>query len=100
MNTSPLVAGPTTLAPAGLDARTWGALVSCVREAFGPFGAIVTDRDPGAVDHVELLVAGSSAPLGFTFPVSGVAPFACDGVDRAIAFTFLDATGASVDDLC
>ena len=99
-NTSPLVAGKTTLEPSGLDPQTWGALMSCVREAFGPFGAIVTDRDPGAANHVELVVAASSTPLGFDFPISGVAPFACDGVDRAIAFTFVDATGRGVRNLC
>ena len=37
------------------DDATWGVITACIREALAPFAVVVTETDPGAVEHLELV---------------------------------------------
>jgi hypothetical protein len=54
-NLSVLVDAPRTLAAWPGDATNWADVVACVKDALAPFAVQVTDIDPGATPHYELV---------------------------------------------
>lgn len=65
----------------------WQSVVECVRKLYVPFDLIVTDVDPGLVEHSEAMIAGTAVEAGF-LGAGGVAPFTCGFIDNAITFIF------------
>jgi hypothetical protein len=91
-NTSRIVSQAATLAPTSATPEAWQALVACVREKFVPYHVEVTDEDPGARPHLEIVITGDLASvLGFDPTDLGVAPFSCEHEPRAVAFIFQSA---------
>jgi MYXO-CTERM domain-containing protein len=61
-----------------------------VRDLYAPFNVQITDVDPGAANHFEVMVAGNAAALDME-GAGGVAPFEpCNGElqDNVISFVF------------
>jgi len=98
---SSLVTRSSYLPAFGWGSGTWGSLVECVRSAYAPFDLEVTDVDPGSQPHLEIVVAGTSANLGFAPNVGGVAPGECPGdvVDNSVGFAF-SANSSDAASLC
>ncbi len=98
-NTTPLVQATTTIPPpTGVDAD-WPAFVACVTAKFAPFNVTITDVDPGAAAHLELLVIDQPEQVGLPATATGLARAArCQGtvglVDgRGIAIVMWQALG-------
>jgi len=47
--------GPRTLAPYPGDDVAWSDMSSCMRDALAQFDVVVTENDPGATPHLELV---------------------------------------------
>ena len=92
-NVSSLVSATVTVPAFGCGDTAWGALVTCVQGLFAPFDVTVRVEDPGASPHVEVVVGGSPTSVGLPGGVGAVAPTACAGVPKAVAFVFPDVLG-------
>jgi hypothetical protein len=77
-------------------------LFACVTDLFSPFGATVTDQDPGSAPHIEAVVGGDPTQLGKASFVAGVSPILtnCDVIEDSIVFAFPVVVGPSVRVLC
>jgi hypothetical protein len=75
----------------------WNATRDCVAAIFQPFNVTVTDVDPGAVDHVEILITTTPQLFGFQSGVSGVAPAVanCPLLEKGLAPVFATPFGAA-----
>ncbi|MCI0583267.1 MAG: hypothetical protein L0227_10330, partial [Chloroflexi bacterium] len=47
------------------DDATWNAVLACVQDVYSPFDVEVTDVDPGAVTHHEVISAGLGEQIGW-----------------------------------
>lgn len=83
----------------GSDAG-WAEIMDCMREIWQPFDIEITDVDPGAVDHLESVVAGRPQDVGMGSGVGGVSPFYCGIIERSVVFTFAEVYGSSYRDIC
>lgn len=89
-NTSSIATQQTLLTEWPHGDEKWNTLVQCVRDLYAPFNIQITDVDPGAANHSEVMVAGNAAALDME-GAGGVAPFEpCNGelVDNVISFVF------------
>jgi MYXO-CTERM domain-containing protein len=89
-NTSSIASQQTLLTEWPHGDEKWNTLVQCVRDLYAPFNIQITDVDPGAADHFEVMVAGNAAALDME-GAGGVAPFEpCNGElqDNVISFVF------------
>jgi hypothetical protein len=69
----------------------WNLVVQCVKEIYSPFNIVVTDQKPtGPGNYTEAIIAGTSADVGVSSMVGGVAPAhtSCEPNDNAMSFTF------------
>ena len=89
---SSIVEEPTAIAGWPIDDDAWAATVACVADLYAAFDVQVTDRDPGAVPHIEAVFGGHPRDVGLPDNVAGVAPFTtdCAIIENAIVFTFTD----------
>ncbi len=101
------ILGPSTasLPEFALPSDLWGDLVACVQRSFRPFAVEVTDVDPGAVAHLEHVVAGFPQNIGQDSGTLGVSPFSCGFIPNSISFTFAGVLGTVpsqevLDELC
>ena len=107
-NTSSIASRVTSLEPFAHGDMVWDSVVTCVEETFADFNIrIVTEEPTDGSSYVEAIVAGEPSDIGLSNgPFSGgitlgIAPTTCGGsVSNAIPFTFADAIGPSVPDLC
>ena len=100
-NTSSVVSATTTVPAFTCGTAAWSEVVSCVAGLFSPFDVQVTDLDPLAAPHVELVVGGLPAEVGLPSGVAGVAPFSCAVIPNAVGFVFSEQVGcASAKELC
>jgi hypothetical protein len=72
--TSELLDVPRTLPPWPGDSVNWSDVVACVQCALARFSIDITDVDPGAVPHVEIVF--TTAYWGGT-PITHAAPSSC-----------------------
>jgi MYXO-CTERM domain-containing protein len=89
-NTSSIANQQTLLTEWPHGDEKWNTLVQCVRDLYAPFNIQITDVDPGAANHFEVMVAGNAAALDME-GAGGVAPFEpCNGElqDNVISFVF------------
>jgi MYXO-CTERM domain-containing protein len=57
----------------------WGQFMTCIKDVYSPYNVMVTDVDPGTnVVHHEVIVAGTSADVGLSSNILGIAPVAGD----------------------
>ncbi len=73
-NLSTMLTAPATIGPKAID-QTAG-VVGVVRAAVDPLGIQVTDIDPGAEPHLEIVLVGQGWPFSASYP--SIAPFICD----------------------
>lgn len=84
-NLSVLLDGPRTLAPWPKDDTDWDLLLPCLRTALSPFPLTITETDPGAAPHVELVFT-DQAWIGSVATTSFI-PASCRP-DHEVAFIF------------
>jgi len=87
-NLSILVDTPRTLPAWPKDNTDWGLVVDCIRTALAPFPLTITETDPGATPHTEIVFttaywAGSTA-------TTSIIPDSCRP-DHEVEFVFGDA---------
>jgi hypothetical protein len=102
-NRSAIIGNTIQLSPFQWGEEKWRQVVDCVRETYAPFDVIITDQDPSPMPHFEAMVAGVPAEAGFQPGIAGVAPFdkgACGVIDNAISYSFANALGGSVNEIC
>jgi hypothetical protein len=102
-NQSSVVGQASTLSGFSYGDESWDAVVACVRDTFAPFAIVVTDVDPGTVEHLEVAVGGLPQQLGLPMGVASVSPITCEGdrvVDAGIGFTFAALLGDVPLELC
>lgn len=98
-NTSQLVTMPRTLDAWNAGDVAFAALRACVAYNHRRYDVRVVDVDPGAAEHVEVVVAQSLAPLQFPAGTTGVAPAPtnCQPIRRAVVFYGAAAYGPAAD---
>jgi len=71
LNQSVLLDGPMVLAPWPHDELDWQSTSRCIRDALAPFPIQITETDPGAVAHVEIVFTTEywAGPAGTTMIV-------------------------------
>ncbi len=101
-NRSSIIQSPVQIPRWNTSDATWNQVVACVREQFAPFHTVVTDVDPGDVDHIEAVVASRPEVLGLPSGVGGVSPFTsnCSTIPRSIVFTFAEVYRNNVQAIC
>jgi hypothetical protein len=99
-NKSVMVTETVTTAGSQLSDSDWDATVACVRALFAPFPVVITEVDPGDVDHHEVVVTHSATeiggPSGATAAWSGIG---CGTQRRELTFAF-SAVLTSPRELC
>lgn len=98
-NHSSLLSQTSSLPAFAHGDAAWADLLACVRGAYAPFDVAVTDVDPGAASHWEVVIAGSPQDIGLPSGVAGVSPFTCGVIQNGIAFAFA-AVHFNMKDLC
>lgn len=100
-NTSSISSFPTaTIGAFTRGDAVWASVMECVRETYAPFDIAVTDVDPGADPHYEVMVGGKNTDLRNDSPnAGGIAPFTCAEIPNAISFVF-DVWGNNAAVIC
>jgi hypothetical protein len=89
----------STFVPAWTVAEaSWTTLMACVRQKFKPFHVQVTDVDPGAATHLEVVFAPGNLTL-FAGSTS-IAPSVCTLVPNSVAFVSSTYAEANLDNGC
>lgn len=102
-NRSRIVTNTMTFPPPTIVDGDWPAFVTCVRSKFERFNVIVTEQDPGAAAHVELVVIDQPSQLMLANGASGIAPFECDpgggprDFERGVPFLMWNAIRTTAD---
>lgn len=91
-NTSSIVSGSINLPEYPFGDAAWNEVLDGTRDIFAPFGITVTDVDPGATPHDEVIVCGSDNAAGFP-GAAGVAPFTCGVIANVITYVFPETIG-------
>ncbi len=65
--------GTLTLPAPTVNEDDWTAFVTCFTSKYAPFNVTVTEIDPGAAAHVELVVIDRADQIGFPDTATGVA---------------------------
>ena len=87
-NVSSVPDQPVTIPAWDVDDTSWNEVLSCVQDLFSPFGAVVTDADPGTNQHTEVVMGGLPGQLGLDPNAAGVSPFRtdCSVIDDSITW--------------
>jgi len=93
-NTSAILSEEKTVAPHQPPTGHWDATMECLRTVWAPYNVLVTDQDPGASPHMEIVVTTtSSMDLIGSNAGTSISPFSCDVVEGGISFVFAKAAG-------
>ena len=89
-NRSTIVDAPTKIPPYEKGAASWSAFASCMQDELARWNVTVTDRDPGAAQHLEVVVGGRPGLAGLESSVGGVSPMTddCSLIESSIVFVF------------
>ena len=98
-NRSSIVGGTSFVNEFEHGDTAWEAVVRCVALQYEPFDIVITDEDPGDVEHYEAIVAGYPQDIGMGNGIGGVAPFGCGIINNAITFSFANVY-SSTRDIC
>lgn len=103
-NESTIAKMPGTLNEFPFGDAAWNDLVRCVRNAYDLYDVTITTEEPAiGTDHVEVLVAGSPAAIGFSSTTLGISPLAsdCSPLRNVLSFAFAEAHDAqALPELC
>lgn len=94
-NQSSVISTEASIEAFAAGATAFGEVVSCLETLFSPYDVAFTTTDPATAPHTQLVVAGTPGDLDLQATTGGVAPFTCERIDNAIAFTFADLFGTS-----
>ena len=79
---------------------TWNTIVSCMKEVYAPFNVQITEVDPGAQSHFEIVFGGKPGDLGLPSDLGGVSPFSCmPYIPDSVVFVF-DVWGNNPEEIC
>lgn len=100
-NTTELLLGDP-LGPYDVDDATWAETLACVRSLLDGLDVVVTDVDPGSVDHIEIAITGDSSDLhGLSAGIFAIGLPTCEVQPRGVGFVFVDvAAGGPFEDVC
>ncbi len=89
-NRSSIVSQTVTMPPYSRSASDWQKLLDLTRQTYAPFNVVVTDQDPGAAPHVEVVVSGHPSMIGQPSSAAGISPLTgdCSVIERAVVFAF------------
>lgn len=92
--------GHGVLSPFSQGDETWNKVVACMKEVYAPFNVEITESDPGAAPHFEIMVGGKPQELGMSAGIGGVSPFSCvPYIPNSLVFVF-DVWGNDPEELC
>lgn len=103
LNRSSLISGTRNLAGFAYGDDSWIAVVDCVRDTFSPYAIAVSDVDPVAGEHIEVMVAGTPQQIGSAMGAGAVSPVTCEGdrvVESGIGFAFANIFGDVPLEIC
>lgn len=69
--------GQGTLSAYKYGDPSWAMVMQCMKDTFQAFNVRITDKDPGSVDHFEILVGGTAGQVGLQAGVLGIAELDC-----------------------
>lgn len=106
-DTSDIVSGNVTLGPFSDGDAKWQQVVDCVKNVMAPFNITVTDHDPGATPHFEVMIGGTPGQVGLPNGVGGIADYPCGApgqcvkyLPNALVFDFSDVWQGQVQYIC
>ena len=106
-DTSDIVGGNVTLGAFSDGDAKWQQVVDCVKNVMAPFNITVTDQDPGAAPHFEVMIGGTPGQVGLPNGVGGIADYPCNGpgscakyLPNALVFDFSDVWQGDVQFIC
>ena len=80
--------------------ETWNTIVACMKEVYAPFNVQITEVDPAAQPHFEIVFGGKPQDLGLDANLGGVSPFSCTRyIPDSVVFVF-DVWGDNPDEIC
>jgi hypothetical protein len=92
--------GHGMLSPFSRGDASWDTIVACMREVYAPFNVQITEVDPGAQPHFEIMFGGTPQQLGLGADIGGVSPFSCAPyIPNSVVFVF-DVWGDDPEELC
>jgi cysteine-rich repeat protein len=97
---SSLVSSISSISPYLWGDASFEEVLECVRDMYAPFGVTVIHSDPGAVPHLEIVVAGYPDEIGLGAGTGNVAPFSCGFVENGVAFAFANLYGDARQSIC
>jgi len=91
-DTSALAPRTVVFPPWSPSQEAWSYLLECVADTFAPFDVVVTDVDPGAEPHHEVVIGGDPTQLGQANNILGLAmyPGDCIEMPNSVVFVFAD----------
>ena len=97
-NVSSILNQATTIPAWGVAPASWAALMACVAQKFKPFNINVTDVDPGAAAHIEVVFAPGNLAL---FSGGGAnSPSTCAVIPDSVAYVSTTYADANLDNGC
>jgi hypothetical protein len=106
-DTSDIVGGNVTLGAFSDGDAKWAQVVDCVKNVMAPFNITVTDQDPGAAPHFEVMIGGTPGQVGLPNGVGGIADYPCNGpgscakyLPNALVFDFSEVWQGDVQFIC
>ena len=79
---------------------SWDQFMGCMRDLYSDFNIEVTDVDPGAAAHMEVVVGGHPNHIGMSNGIGGVAPMTCGVIGNAVAYAFPETYGDDPQGIC
>jgi len=80
--------------------KVWGTVVDCMKEVYAPFNVQITEVDPGAEPHFEIIFGGKPQELGMESGLGGVSPFSCmPYIPNSVVFVF-DVWDNNAEEIC
>jgi len=92
--------GHGVLSPFSHGDATWNTVVACMQEVYAPFNVEITETDPGAEPHFEIMIGGMPQQIGLGANLGGVSPFSCmPYIPNSLVFVF-DVWGDDAEEIC
>lgn len=97
-NVSSILNQATSIPAWAVAPASWTTLMACVVKKFAPFNVKVTDVDPGADAHLEIVFAPGNLTLfgGAT----SVSPATCTAIPNSVAYVSSNYAEANLDNGC
>jgi hypothetical protein len=92
--------GHGVLSPFSRSDDVWNRVVACMKDVYAPFNVEITETDPGAQPHFEIIIGGTPQQIGLSSGVGGVSPFSCAPyIPNSVVFVF-DVWGDNAEEIC